>query len=83
MEVGKSKAKSRESTGLVKRMFDFIGEIKLEIQKITWTSRSELITYTKIVLAATFLLGLGIYFVDLLIRSTLVSLSHIVQWIAG
>lgn len=83
MEVGKSKTKSQAKSGFLKRTIDFVGEVKLEIQRITWTSKAELAVYTKIVLAATFLLGLGIYLVDLFIRSLLASLSQIVQWIAG
>lgn len=62
---------------------EFVGEVKAEIRRINWTSRDELVAYTKIVVAATFLLGMGIYVVDLMIQSSLMGLSTIVHWIWG
>lgn len=50
---------------------DFIGEIKAELKRITWTSPEELKTYTKIVVGATFFCGMGIYFMDLFIQAAL------------
>lgn len=50
---------------------DFIGEIKAELKRISWTNPDELKTYTKIVVGATFVFGMGIYFMDLLIQAGL------------
>lgn len=54
---------------------DFVGNVKAELKKISWTSPEELRVYTKIVIATTFFLGLGIYFIDLLIQGTLSALG--------
>jgi preprotein translocase subunit SecE len=52
-------------------VFDFVGNIKEEFNKITWTNPDELRLYTKLVVGATFVFGLGIYFIDLAIQSVL------------
>lgn len=65
--------KDKEAVTLPKKMqfADFIGEIKAELKRISWTSPEELKTYTKIVVGATFFCGMGIYFMDLLIQAGL------------
>ena len=62
---------------------EFIGEIKDELSKITWTSPEELKAYTQIVVGATFAFGMGIYLLDLLIQSVLTGLASAVHLIAG
>lgn len=54
-----------------KRLTNFFGEVKEEFGKISWTDPQELRAYTKIVVSATFILGLGIYVIDLCIQSAL------------
>ena len=54
-----------------------------ELKKVTWTSKEELIVFTKIVVGATFLLGLGIYGVDLLIKGVLNGFGTLVHLIFG
>jgi preprotein translocase subunit SecE len=66
-----------------KKVQDFVADIKSEVGKITWTNREELITYTKIVVVATFVLGMSIYMMDLLIQGTLSGLSLLLRLIAG
>jgi len=83
MDAKKRQKSSDSSQGLLKSFLNFLAEVKQEIQKITWTSKEELRVYTKIVVGATFLLGLGIYAIDLFIRSTFDALSVIIHWIAG
>lgn len=61
----------------------YINELKEEMKKVTWTSKEELTTCTKIVVGSTFMFGLGIYFVDLVIRGTLNSFNIIVHKIFG
>ena len=56
---------------------DFVGDIKDELKKIRWTSPEELKVYTKIVVGATFIFGMGIYFMDLLIQGLLNRLALI------
>ncbi len=69
--------------GSLRKAAGFFGEVKNEIQRITWTNKQELRVYTKIVVGATFSLGIMIYGIDLFIRSMLMGLSNIVHWIAG
>jgi preprotein translocase subunit SecE len=62
---------------------EFIGEIKEEVSKITWTSPAELKAYTQIVVGATFAFGMGIYILDLLIQGVLNGLASVIHLIAG
>lgn len=72
MEVKKPQQTSAsEKLSAVKSFSDFIADVKSEIKKITWTSREELQTYTKIVVLATFFFGMAIYGLDLMIQGTL------------
>ena len=45
--------------------------MKEEIKKVSWTSREELKNCGKIVIGSIFILGIGIYMIDLCIRLTL------------
>lgn len=62
---------------------DVLGNIKDEFRKISWTDPEELKAYTKIVVAATFLFGMGIYFMDLIIQVVLNSLNFLIRLIGG
>ena len=73
----------KERTVPAKRAQQFVTEVKDEIQKINWTSREELMTYTQIVVVATFLFGMVIYLLDLCIQAALASLHWIVSAIGG
>lgn len=61
----------------------YLQDFKSEFNKITWTSKPELQTYTMIVVAATFICGMGVYFVDLAIRTCLSSLEMVTRFIFG
>jgi len=61
----------------------FLGDIKSEFKKITWTNSEELVSYTKIVVATTFLFGMGIYLMDLAIQLCLASLGFVLRLIGG
>jgi preprotein translocase subunit SecE len=65
------------------QMQDFIGDIKSEFKKITWTSPEELRMYTKIVVIAILIFGLGIYVVDLVIQGLLSVLGSVMHMIFG
>lgn len=62
---------------------DVLGNIKAEFGKISWTTPEELSAYTKIVVAGTFLFGMGIYVMDLVIQLVLNSLSFVMRLIGG
>lgn len=87
MEVKKTQQTTapvtKESSIKTKGFGSFIGDIKDEFSKITWTSPGELRAYTQMVVGATFLLGLGIYFIDLGIQAVLGLLAIIFHFIFG
>lgn len=84
MEVKKPQQSTASGQILpTKRVREFVEDIKSEIQKITWTNREELWVYTKIVVGATFICGMSIYFLDLIIQGTLNSLNFLLSFISG
>lgn len=62
---------------------DYIAGVKAEFFKITWTSREELIVYTQIVVIATFVMGLAVFFTDVLIRAVLSVFGSLIHFIFG
>ncbi|MBA3721347.1 MAG: preprotein translocase subunit SecE [Parachlamydiaceae bacterium] len=66
-----------------KKAADFVTEMKGEVSKIQWTSKDELITYTKIVVGMTFVFGMAIYFTDLIIQGSLHALNGLLRLIGG
>ncbi|MEM1282037.1 MAG: preprotein translocase subunit SecE [Chlamydiota bacterium] len=71
------------SSTQAKQATNFFADVKTEFKKITWTSKEELQVYTKIVVGATFLCGMGVYFIDLLIRGGLSMLEGLTRFIFG
>lgn len=61
----------------------YISELKAELKKVTWTTKEELIFFTKIVVGSTFALGIGIYAVDLLIKGVLNGFGALIHLIFG
>jgi len=66
-----------------RRFFDFVQEIKDELRKVSWTTKEELSFSTKAVVSSIFILGLGIYSVDLIIKAILDLISFAVTSIFG
>jgi preprotein translocase subunit SecE len=84
MDMKKTQQTSATESALDKRKVqDFVAEIKSEIQKINWTNREELLVYAQIVVVATFVFGMGIYFTDLIIQGSLSFLSFLIRLIGG
>lgn len=83
MEIKKPQASVKEGVSSLKKVRNFIDDVKSEIFKINWTNRDELIVYTKIVVMTTFLFGMSIYLLDLLIQGSLSGLSFMLRWISG
>ena len=80
------KKPQQTSTGQVissKKVKNFVADVKSEIEKITWTNREELFFYTKLVVGATFVCGMAIYVLDLLIQGTLGTLNFLLHLISG
>jgi preprotein translocase SecE subunit len=84
--VSAAKAKPAASTAPLKKVdatkFSF-EEIKAEFFRISWTKKEERNIYTKVVVVATFILGMAIYASDLLIQSALWSLSTLFRLLFG
>jgi preprotein translocase subunit SecE len=57
---------------------EWVEEIKREIKTIQWTSKDELRLYTQIVVGATFVFGMGVYLIDLVISGAL----HLLTWLS-
>lgn len=62
---------------------EFLGDVKTEFSKMSWTDPEELKLYTKMVVGATFIMGMGIYGIDLFIQAVLGGLSNIIQFVFG
>ena len=65
----------------VKSKKPYLRAVQEELQKIKWTTKEELILYTKVVIGATFAFGFAIYFADLVISKSLNFLQFIVRLI--
>lgn len=75
-------ANARRSSKRMK-FFSYVQELKQELQKVSWTTKDELIFSTKAVIGTTFVLGLGIYLIDLVIRGFLDVIALVVHFIFG
>ena len=62
---------------------NFIQEMKDEMKKVSWTTKEELRVCGKIVIGAIFILGLGIYIVDLFLRLFLNGIGNLVRLIGA
>lgn len=84
MEIKKpQQSATNERSFTIRRVWDFVADIKSEIRKITWTSREELLVYAKIVVGATFVFGMAIYMLDLTIQTALSALNFLLHLIGG
>lgn len=79
------KVVTKQTTDTVPRQsaINFVGDIKSEFSKVSWTSQEELKVYTKVVITATFLFGMAVYFMDILIQTTLGGLNMALRMITG
>jgi preprotein translocase subunit SecE len=62
---------------------NFLQEMREEMRRVSWTTKEELISCTKIVIGAIFVLGLGIYVIDLFIRNVLLGISSLLHIVTG
>ncbi len=74
---------TEKSPAARQRISGYIQELKDEFKKVSWTSKAELILYTKIVLGATFVFGIGVYLSDVVIKGILDGLKAVVFRIFG
>ncbi|NGX46961.1 MAG: Protein translocase subunit SecE [Chlamydiae bacterium] len=79
-------AKSKKTKVEKKKKKDpitFISDLKEELKKVSWTTRTELLSATKIVVLATFCFGIGIYVVDLIVKGFLEFIKRTLLFIFG
>lgn len=81
---GESRTAASESAAQrFKKLGNFFGDIKAEFGKITWPSKEELQSYTKIVVVSTFVFGLAVYVVDVAIQNLLSLIETALRFIIG
>lgn len=83
VEQKKDSSQKERKTFSFAALYDFIGEVKSELQRINWTSSDDLKTYVKVVVSVTFIFGMGIYGIDLVIQTILSALRFIVHAVFG
>lgn len=62
---------------------NYLQELKEELKKISWTTKEELQSCTKITVGATFIFGIGIYLADLFIKGVLMTFENLFILIFG
>ena len=81
---GGTKGETQSGSGPVKGSYlSWLDGLKTELKKVTWTTKDELVLFTKIVVGSTFALGLGIYAVDLVIKGVLNGFGALIHLIFG
>lgn len=73
----------KETIEIKSSRMGYLAELKKELRLVTWTSKAELVMFTKIVVGATFAFGLGIYGIDLLIKGCLTGFKTLIHLIFG
>ena len=66
-----------------RKMGEFVGEVKAELKRVSWTSKEELKVYTKIVVGATFIIGAGLYFTDIFMQKIVWGLGSLFHLVFG
>ncbi|NGX63822.1 MAG: Protein translocase subunit SecE [Candidatus Anoxychlamydiales bacterium] len=66
-----------------KKKLNYFRDVQSELKKITWTSKAELISCTKIVLGVTIFFSLAIYVGDLFIKNALHLINLISKLVFG
>lgn len=79
----KEKKKLAYSTVEKKSKLSFFRQVQEELKKVSWTTKDDLKTCTKIVVGSTFLFGLGIYLADLVIRGGLEFIRFVFRMFGG
>ena len=78
-----AESKKRAEQRSKKRKGSYIHGVKEELKKVTWTSKDELKTFTKVVILSTLLFGFGIFCVDMVARHFLVAINNLVTRIGS
>jgi len=87
-EARKNGKKTKDTTAPaggynVRKAGEFVGEVKAELKRVSWTSKEELTVYTKIVVGATFALGLSLYIVDIVMQKLVIGFGAFFHLVFG
>ncbi len=66
-----------------KKKLNYFRDVQAELKKVSWTTKAELVSCTKIVLGVTLIFSIAIYIADLLIKNSLHLLSLIARVLFG
>lgn len=83
MEAQKSSTTPRVSPFSMKKAFRRFEDLKAEFFRIQWTEDGEVLSITKVVILATFICGMVLYFADLIVQRSLFGVDSILRWIFG
>jgi len=64
-----------------KKKLNYFRDVQSELKKISWTTKAELVSCTKIVLGSTLVFSIAIYIGDLFIKNGLHFVNLIFKWI--
>jgi preprotein translocase subunit SecE len=56
---------------IFKKITNFLKEVRIELTKVSWSTRQELIASTAVVIAVTFIMAVFIGIIDILLSHTL------------
>ena len=71
------------TSNLVISLNNEITQLKEELKKVSWTTKDELISSTKVVIISVFCFGIGIYLMDLAIKGILELVKRTLLFIFG
>ena len=74
---------SRPVAKPLKKAYEYFESLKAEFANIQWTEGGEVVTYAKIVVAATFFFGLAIYIADIVIHRLIGGFDVLFRWFVG
>jgi preprotein translocase SecE subunit len=77
MDTNKPETLSKPS---MRRAWNYLEDLKAEFRKIQWTEGEEVKVYAKIVVVTTFVMGMAIYFADVIIQRVFFKLT---KWKTG
>jgi preprotein translocase subunit SecE len=57
-------ALTHQGQQMFSKIFSYIGSVKVEMSKVTWPTRAEVIESARVVLITTFFLSIAVFLVD-------------------
>lgn len=83
MKYSKDSLQAQKKKLAKKKSSSAFTDIKEEMKKVSWPTTEDLKFCTKVVIGATFIFGIGIYIVDLVMKGLLDSIQLLSRMIFG